>query len=79
MKITVLMSSGDEDEWEDVEDALEENGSLFILAPAPDEIPADAKTMTIVHDLEGGAQKGRTFLLSAQYAPSMWMRVIYDA
>lgn len=79
MKITVLLSSGDEDEWEDAADAIEHEGSLAVVYDIEDdEVPGDIKTLTITREIENEALKTETFQVAAQYAPGMWMRVSYE-
>lgn len=56
MKVTVLLASGDTDEWEDVADAVEDRGSLVVLAHIEtEEVPDDIKTMVISTEIPNEA------------------------
>lgn len=87
MDVRVLMSSGDNDEWEGVADAIDDRGSLVIVDRIEsDEISGKIKTLTVTHpvDLPGGLQhdepmeKSITYEVLAQYAPGMWMKVEFN-
>lgn len=65
MKVRVLMSSGDEDEWENVGDAvISEQFMLTVVGPAETvEVEGEPEQMMSVR---------------ARYAPGMWMRIEYE-
>jgi len=80
MNINVLMSSGEEDTWEDAADAVDDRGSLVVLYEIEgDEVPAGIKVLEVAQELEDGSTKGQTFQVAAQYAPGMWMKVEFDS
>lgn len=93
MKITVMLASGDEDEWENAADAVDDRGSLVVLYKIEgDEVPGDIKTLVIRTEVEqdpppeftGRVEeiptmtKSQTFQVAAQYAPGMWMKVEFE-
>lgn len=82
MDVDVLLSSGDEDDWEDVGDALAIDGELFILAHLEEEeIPGSMKTFDVSQRIpqQGTDDMVKTtrYRLVAQYAAGMWMKVEY--
>ena len=85
MDITVLMASGDQDEWTNVADAIDDRGSLVVIARIEgDEIPADTKLFTIRTEIDQGPDlppgtKQEVFQVLAVYAPGMWMKVEFDS
>ena len=93
MNITVMMASGDEDEWEGAADAIDDRGSLVVLYEIEgDEIPEGVKVLEVSREVpqdppveftgrvEAPAPmiKTQTFQVTAQYAPGMWMKVEFN-
>lgn len=85
MNVTVLMSSGDVDEWENVAETIEDSGSLVLLGIIEgDEVPDGLKTVTLSQEVDNGpdlppGEKHQTFQVLVIYAPGMWMKVEFDA
>lgn len=88
MRVEVLLSSGETDGWNNVDDAQVNDGHLMILSEIEgDEIPGWMKTIkeeTEVEEYPLGVYrsphvvtKHKTFQLNALYAPGMWMKVVY--
>lgn len=89
MDVKVMLSSGDEDEWGGAADAIVEEGSLLVLYHCPGEVSEDMKTLEIRREVEQdpvmvGTRtlpplvKTTTYLLTAVYAPGMWMKVEFE-
>lgn len=77
MNVTVLMASGDEDTWQDVVDAVVDEGSLLVLDTPDDEVYQSGEPYKLITLTEGQVEKQMAVL--AMYAPGMWMKVEYDA
>lgn len=62
LNVTVLLASGDEDEWENVGDAVVDMdlGGALCIYSSPEEIEGQQVMQTL-----------------ARYAPGMWMKVEY--
>jgi hypothetical protein len=78
--LVVLLSSGDEDEWEDVADALIVDGGLYVVSewitssPKSFKVSLDEDVVTTMGDTRP-AKTTTTYQLDAVYAPGMWMKV----
>ena len=83
MKVTVLLSSGDEDEWEDVADALPSDGALYVVS-LPDIFKPTDRTFSVTEsvpnsgNLVGLHDQTTVYKLEALYAPGMWMKVQFE-
>jgi hypothetical protein len=84
MKVSVLMASGEVDEWTGVADANEDRGSLVVLDYIEgDEVPADAKLLMTRREIDQGpdlppGEKVEVYKVLAVYAPGMWMKVEFE-
>lgn len=84
MNVSVLLSSGDVDDWEDAADAVDDRGSLVVLAHIEgDEVPGNIKTMQVREPIDNGpgvelGEKSQIFQVCAIYAPGMWMKVEFE-
>lgn len=94
MNVNVLMASGETDEWENVADAIDDRGSIIVLAHIEgDEIPGDMKVLEISREIEQDPvptdnrgtlgvpptmTKTTTYQVLAQYAPGMWIKVEFE-
>lgn len=91
MKVTVLLSSGDEDEWEDVADAIPSDGALYVVS-LPDIFKPTDRTFSVTEEVKVGHRerspmvmgiphfedKTTVYKLEALYAPGMWMKVEFE-
>ena len=91
MDVKVLLSSGETDEWEEVADTVEQQGSLFVVDQITDD-PEKQKVLVIEgpvpewREAPGGGWEMRSgeddgvlfYEVLAQYAPGMWMKVEYN-
>lgn len=83
MHVSILLASGDTDDWENVADAAEDRGSLVVLGYLPDEVPEGAKIFAVQREIDQGpdlptATKIETYKVVAIYAPGMWMKVEFS-
>lgn len=83
MNVTVLLSSGDTDEWENISETLEDSGQLILLSNIDDdEVPDGIKTVVMSQEVDQGPDlppmtKTQTFQVVVIYATGMWMKVEY--
>lgn len=82
MNITVLLSSGEYDEWTGVSDAIVDEGALLVVSPSSAE-ETPGKIITMTEPVDNGpdlppGERHSVLVLHALYAPGMWMRVEYS-
>lgn len=83
VNVTVLLSSGDTDEWENISETLEDSGQLILLSNIDDdEVPDGIKTVVMSQEVDQGPDlppmtKTQTFQVVVIYATGMWMKVEY--
>ena len=81
MNVSITLSSGEQDNWEDVADVVEDHASLVVLGNILlDEVPEGVKMMGIRSQIDNGpdlppGEKVESFAICAIYAPGMWMKV----
>lgn len=71
MRIEVLLSSGDLDEHEGMSDAIDVDGTLYVVSDAREDVPG---IKTVVMTSEEVPVRYRVHTV---YAPGMWMRAEY--
>lgn len=90
MNIEVTMASGESDEWADVADAIDTDGTLVVVDDL-EEGETDVKTMTMTERVKDPAPTApvnaiyvptfsdhtTVFKVLAVYAPGMWIKVEY--
>lgn len=83
MRIQVLLSSGEVDNWERAADAVVVDNYLHVLMDIDgDEVDSTIKIFELKREITRPAMRPEiktvTYQLLAMYAPSMWMQVKFD-
>lgn len=75
MNVRVLMSSGESDYWEDVDDALEVAGALYVVSSTGED---PGKVLRLQEERPDGSVAGVDWEVEAIYAPGMWMKMEFE-